>query len=92
MRGLVADLTRELFGGPQYPAWAVMPATQYLPEARHGPSRVIGPQACEEHWSARPIPVRLGNTAAMDLSAFIEGEGEAATLVVGSQRVALTRP
>ncbi len=39
--------------------------------------------------TGRPISVRLGNTAAMDLSAFIEGEGEAATLVVGTTRVPL---
>ena len=42
--------------------------------------------------TARPIPVRLGNTAAMDLSSFIEGEGDAATLVVGDHRIALRRP
>ncbi|HEY0134990.1 MAG TPA: hypothetical protein VGB85_12940 [Nannocystis sp.] len=41
--------------------------------------------------TSRPIPVRLGNTAAMDLSAFIEGDGDTATLVVGSQRIALRR-
>lgn len=42
--------------------------------------------------TSRPIAVRLGNTAAMDLSAFIEGEDQTATLVVGDTRVPLTLP
>ena len=40
--------------------------------------------------TARPVSVRLGNTAAMDLSAFIEGEDPDATLVLGALRLPLT--
>jgi hypothetical protein len=38
--------------------------------------------------SGRPLPVRLGNTAAMDLSAWLEGES---TLVVQNQRHPIAR-
>lgn len=38
--------------------------------------------------SGRPLPVRLGNTAAMDLSAWLEGES---TLVVQGQRHPIAR-
>lgn len=41
--------------------------------------------------SGRPLAVRLNNTATMDISAFVEGEGEAATLVLGEQRTPITR-
>ena len=41
--------------------------------------------------SGRPIAVRMSNTATMDLSAWIEGEGEAATLVLGAARTPIRR-
>lgn len=41
--------------------------------------------------SGRPISARLNNTATMDLSAWIEGEGEAATLVLGAARSPIRR-
>lgn len=41
--------------------------------------------------SGRPLAVRLNNTAAMDLTAWLEGDADAATLVVGGRRTPLRR-
>lgn len=48
--------------------------------------------AAPSQRSGRPLAVRFYNTAAMDLTAWIEGDAESATLVVGDRRTPLRRP
>ncbi len=47
--------------------------------------------AAPSQRSGRMLPVRLGNTAAMDLSTWIDDQTEPPTLIVGEQRLPIRR-